>query len=242
MKDRINTLDKLREYIKRRLGAPTLRVELTDDQLDDLIWKSIELYSEYAYDGTEEATLLVQLEPGVMQYKLDDRVMAVTGLEASTTYSTFINIPAGYTLAMNPISLSMQDNISNIDVQSMTANMAKMSNLRSIFDVQVNFDFNHNTKMLTFFEHPVSLVAVLEVALEYEPKEIDNIYNNQWIKKRAEGEAWVMWSTVTGKYSTNIINGAQINYSDMQSKGEALIEKSEEELSGIGTPLGVYVF
>jgi len=239
---KIKTAEALREYIKRRLGAPLLKVELTEDMLNDCIDKSIEVYSEYAYDGCTQETLLVNLEPGKLDYKLSDDIIAVTGLQASSTYSTFINIPAGYTLAMNPISLDMQDNVSNIDIQSMTQRMAKMSNLRSIFDVQVNFDFNFNTKILRFYEQPMSSVAVLEVGLEYSPMEIDNIYGNQWIKKRAEGEAWVMWSTVMGKYNSQLVNGSEINYADMQSKGEALIDKSEEELEGLFEPLGIYVF
>jgi hypothetical protein len=239
---KIKTKDALREYIKRRLGAPLLKVELTEDMLDDCIDKAIEVYSEYAYDGCTQETLLVELIPGQLDYVLPDSVIAVTGLQSSSTYSTFINIPAGYTLAMNPITLNMQDNVSNIDIQSMTQRMAKMSNLRSIFDVQVNFDFNFNTKILRFFEQPVSSVAVLELGLEYEPMEVDNIYGNQWIKKRAEGEAWAMWGSVMGKYSSQLVNGSEINYADMQSKGEAIIEKSEEELEGLFEPLGVWVF
>lgn len=239
---RIKTKEALRDYLKIRLGAPLLKVELTDDMLDLCIDKAIEVYSEYAYDGTEEATLLVELETGKLDYVLPDRVIAITGLQASSTYSTFINIPAGYTLAMNPITLNMQDNVSNIDIQSMTQRMAKMSNLRSIFDIQVNFDFNFNTKILRFFEQPVSSVAVLELGLEYEPMEIDNIYHNQWIKKRAEGEAWLAWGSLMGKYSSQLVNGSEINYGDMATKGEGMVDKSEEELEGLFEPLGLFVF
>ena len=239
---KIKTKDELREYIKRRLGAPLLKVELTEDMLDDCIDRAIEVYSEYGYDGTEEATLLVELTPGQFDYKLPDRVIAVSGLQCSSTYSTFINIPAGYTLAMNPITLGLQDNITNIDIQSMTERMARMSNLRAIFDVQVNFVYNYNTKILRFMEQPVSDVAVLEVGLEYEPAEIDNIYGNWWIKKRAEGEAWKMWGTLMGKYSSSLVNGSEINYADMSSRGEQMIQETDEELEGLFEPLGIYVF
>ena len=239
---RIKTKEALRNYMLRQMGAPSIKVELTEDQLNDSIDKSIERYSEYAYDGTIEGTLLVELEKGIFQYTLPDNVIAISGLEASSTYSTFINIPAGYTLAMNPITLSQMDNVSNIDIQSMTERMAKMSTLRNLFDVSPNFTFNHNTKVLEFFEQPSSSVALLEIAMDYEPAEIDNIYNNQWVKKRAIGEAMVLWSTVTGKYSSSLVNGSSINYSDIENKGKEMIAESEEELFDIGEPLGVWVF
>jgi len=239
---RLDTKEKLREYIKRRLGSPYVRVDLTEDHLNDCIEKAIGEYSYYAYDGVIEGTLLVELEKGKFEYKLNPRIHAVTGLECSSVYSTFINIPAGYTLAQNPITLNMQDNVSNIDIQSMTQRMAKMSNLRNIFDVKVNFDYNSNNSTLYFFEEPTSSVAVLEIAMDYEPEEIDGIYNNNFIKKMAEAEAWITWSNVTGKYSSQIVSGAEINYADMQSKGETMRDNAKEELLSVMEPLGLYCF
>ena len=238
---RIDTQEKLREYIKRRLGAPLIRVELTDEMLDDCIEKAISEYSYYAYDGTIDGNILVELTPGQFEYKLDPRIHAVTGLRASSTYSTFINIPAGYTLAMNPITLNLQDNVSNIDIQSMTQRMAKMSNLQNIFDIQVNFDYNSNNHTLYFFEQPVSQVAVLEISMDYEPGEVDGIYNNQLIKKMAEGEAWKMWGNVTGKYSSQLVNGSEINYADMKDKGDTMCEEAKEEMMELREPLGIYI-
>jgi len=240
---RIKTKEALRDYAKISMGAPTIVIELTDDQLDICIDKTIERYAEYGYDGMRTETLLIQLEDNKNKYILPDNVIAVTGLQANSTYSSFINIPAGYTLAMNPISMNVLDNVSNIDIQSMTSRMAKMSNLRSLFDVQVNFDFNFNSKELVFFERPVSSAVVMELGVDYEPGEIDNIYNNWWIKERVIGEAYIMWAGIMGKYEgASLVNGASINYADMRSKGEEIIEKSNEELEGLFEPLGVYVF
>jgi len=239
---RIKTQEALKEYIKTSMGAPSIRIELTDDQLNICIDKAIEIYAEFGYDGMKTQTLLVNLTKGVNKYYLPDNVMAVTGLQALNTYSSFINIPAGYTLAMNPITLNMLDSVSNIDIQAMTAKMAQMSTLRNIFDISINFDFNFNSKELTFFEPPVSSTVLLELGVEYEPNPIDNIYNNMWIKQRAIGEAYLMWSGVVGKYSSQLVNGSEINYADIQAKGEAIIEKSNEDLEEQFEPLGIYVF
>lgn len=239
---RIDTEEKLREYIKRKLGAPMLKIEITEDQLNDCIYQAIEKFAYYAYDGTQEATLLVELEKGKFDYQLPYRTQAVTGLKASSTYSTFINIPAGYTLAMNPISMNLQDNVSNIDIQAMTSRMAKMSTLRALFDVDPNWDFNTHNSILSFFEQPVSSVMVLELAMDYEPAEVDGIYDNHIVKQYAEGLAWIQWSSIMGKYEgAALVNGASINYGDMQSKGEAMVEKAQEEMMDLMEPLGVDV-
>ena len=178
-----------------------------------------------------------------MEYKLPYRTQAVTGLKASSTYSTFINIPAGYTLAMNPITLNLQDNVSNIDIQSMTQRMAKMSTLRSIFDVEPNWSFNTHNSTLYFFEKPASSVMLLELALDYEPLEEDGIYDNHLVKQFAEGWAWKQLSTTHGKYGgATLVNGSEVNYADFQAKGEAMIQEATEEMMNLMEPLGIYRF
>jgi len=239
---KINTEEKLKDYIYRRLGAPVLRVEITDDQMEDIIYKAIDKFAYYAYDGCVNSTLLVQIEEGHLEYKLPYRTQAVTGLKSSSVYSTFINIPAGYTLAMNPISLNLLDNVSNIDIQSMTQRMAKMSTLRSIFDITPNWDYNTHTNTLTLFEKPTSSVMLLEISQDYEPQEIDAIFDNFLIKKLAEGHAWKQLSTNLGKYASQLVNGSELNYADMQSKGETMIQEAEEEIMNLMEPLGLYVF
>ena len=244
---RIDTETKLIEYIKRKLGSPQLKVEITEDQFKDCIYQAIEKFAYYAYDGTQEGMLLVQLENDEngnfkYDYQLPYRTQAVSGLTASSVYSTFVNIPAGYTLAMNPITLNMQDNVSNIDIQSMTQRMSKMSTLRNLFDVQPNWDFNTHNSVLSFFERPVSSVMLLEIAMDYEPNEVDGIYDNHIVKEYAEGLAWKQWATITGKYEgAALVNGASIAYSDFQSKGEAMVEQAKEEMLLLMEPLGVYV-
>jgi len=236
---RIKTRSALREYMLRQMGAPTIQIELTEEQLDDCINKAIRRFSEYAYDGTIDGTLLVELDRNKLTYKLPDNVIAITHLLASSAYNTFISIPQGYSLQINPLTLNYIDDISNIDIQTMTERMSRMSNLRNIFDVQVNFNFNYNKKELQFFEYPTSNVAVLEISMDYEPDEVDNIYNEEWVKRRAIGEAFVLWGTVTGKFSSNLLNGTQINYSDIKQEGKDIIQETEDELFEIMEPLGI---
>ena len=48
---RITTIPALTKYIKEELGWPQLQVELTDDQILHCIEKSVQMFSNVAYDG-----------------------------------------------------------------------------------------------------------------------------------------------------------------------------------------------
>jgi len=239
---RIDTREQLREWMLRQMGAPYIKVELTEDHLNDAIDKAIDRYAEFAYDGTLEGTMLVEIDPNILEYELDPSVIAVTNVMTSTIYTTAMKVPQGYVLDINPVVLAQIPKMQMFDIENMVSSMAAISNINALFNVDINYTYNRHTHTLKFFEHPSSHIAVIEIGMLYQAKEVDGIYNNQWIKKRAYGEAMLTWSNIVGKYSSNLINGSSINYSDIEEKGNKAIDETEDELFDITEPLGVYIF
>ena len=47
-----NSKATLKEYIKRRLGAPVLEINVEDDQFDDRMDEALQYFREYHYDGS----------------------------------------------------------------------------------------------------------------------------------------------------------------------------------------------
>ena len=47
-----NSKTTLKEYIKRKLGAPVLEINVDDDQFDDRIDEALQYFHNYHYDGT----------------------------------------------------------------------------------------------------------------------------------------------------------------------------------------------
>ncbi|UOX40538.1 head-tail adaptor [Aeromonas phage GomatiRiver_11] len=52
---------ELKDAILRRLGAPIIHVEVTEDQIFDCISRALELYGEYHYDGFHKAYATIVL-------------------------------------------------------------------------------------------------------------------------------------------------------------------------------------
>ena len=44
---------ELKEYCLRKLGKPVIDINLADEQMDDMIQESIQMFQEYHFDGTE---------------------------------------------------------------------------------------------------------------------------------------------------------------------------------------------
>ena len=97
---------ELKDLILRRLGAPVVHVEVTEQQIYESIQRALELYGEYHYDGVNKAYHVIRVESddeykhGVFDLSADN-VFAITQIvqmkgsslaglmtmDGSTTYS-----------------------------------------------------------------------------------------------------------------------------------------------------------
>ena len=74
-----NSKTSLKEYIKRKLGAPVLEINVDDDQFDDRIDEAIQYFQEYHYDGS----IRVYLKHLINQTKKDGMLENETFTETS---------------------------------------------------------------------------------------------------------------------------------------------------------------
>ena len=59
---------ELQEYCLRKLGKPVVDVNLADEQMDDMIAESVQLFQEYHFDGTERAFLVEQVAASTLTF------------------------------------------------------------------------------------------------------------------------------------------------------------------------------
>jgi hypothetical protein len=51
-----NSLSTFKEYIKRKLGAPVVEINIDDDQLDDRVEEALQYFREYHYEVLSETS------------------------------------------------------------------------------------------------------------------------------------------------------------------------------------------
>jgi hypothetical protein len=73
----IYNLEAMREYVLRKLGAPVIDIELSEDQLDQCIEDAIQKFAQFAMEGQLEKALILDVLPGVLEYQLDDKITSV---------------------------------------------------------------------------------------------------------------------------------------------------------------------
>ncbi len=226
---RITTKAGLRDYIRSQLGAPSIQIEVTDAQMDQIIDDTVQKFTEHAF-GTLEETVLIQLS-GIGDYPLPDTITNIIKLSSgsSSDISNFSANFGGYV----PDIWSEQ-----YFSGSLTGDIVKtiigISNTRAImekfFGNDMAFNFNHHRKVLQLHED-YSGAALLHYEYEYIADDNnDLIFNHEWVKAYSIARVKILWGTVTGKYDQALVGGARINYGDMKSEADQELQILDEQL------------
>lgn len=227
---RIRSKEQLITYIRQQLGEPVINVEVTDEQISEIIDAAVQKFTEYAY-GTLEDTVLIQLD-GKAEYQLPDTITNIIKLSKGST-SNITNFGTNFGSGYVPDIWSQQFFTTSLVGDIIPAVMqisAVVSVLEKYFGDDMYFNFNPHRKTLKLFE-PYTGQAVLHYQYEYIANEEDDlVYNHEWIKDYTVAKTKFLWGSIVGKYSQSLIGGAQINYNDIKSDATQEIERLNQEL------------
>jgi hypothetical protein len=227
---RINTKTGLIAYVKQQLGAPLINIEVTDEQIGQIIDDSVQKFTEYAY-GTLEGTVIVQLN-GKSTYTMPDTMTNLIKLSKGGT-SNITNFGANFGSGYVPNLWSEQffsGSLTGDIIPGIIAVSTTKAILDKYFGDDIVYNFNPHRKVLQVLEN-YSGPAVLHYQYEYLADPLgDLVYNHEWVKGYVTAKVKFLWGSITGKFDQALIGGARINYADMKSEANEVIDKLNEEL------------
>ena len=225
----LRALEKLIKYIRSQLGAPLIEIEVNDEQISEIIDNVIQEFTEIAY-GTLEATIAVQLK-GKGEYQMPPNITNILKVSRGNT-SNIMNFSANYGSNYVPDLWSQQFFTASL-TGDILPNIIMISNTQAVLDQyfgdDIYYNFNTYKKVLQVFE-PYKGAAIIHYQYEYYPDEVDQIYDQMWVKKMSLAKTKFLWGSVVGKFSASLVGGATINYSDIKSEAQSEIDALKEEL------------
>lgn len=227
---RINTKAGLRTYIKSQLGAPSINIEVTDGQMDEIIDDTVQKFTEYAY-GTLEGTVIVQIN-GAGDYPMPDTMTNLIKLSKGST-SNLTNFSANFGSGYVPNLWSEQfftGSLTGDIIPGIIAISTTKAVLDKFFADDIVYNFNHLNKTLQVLEN-YNGPAILHYQYEYLADDNnDLVFNHEWIKAYSKAKVKELWGTVTGKYDQTLVGGSRVNYDRFLSEAQAEIDYLNEQL------------
>lgn len=227
---RINSKVKLTAWIRSQLGEPTITVEVSDDQISEIIDAAVQKFTEYAY-GTLEGTVIVQIN-GAGEYAMPDTMTNLIKLSKGST-SNLTNFSANYGSGYVPNLWSEQfftGSLTGDIIPSIIAISSTKALLDKYFGDDIVYNFNYLNKKLQVLENYIGS-AVLHYQYEYIADESsDLVYNHEWVKEYTKSKTKELWGGITGKYDQTLVGGARINYDRILQESQTELDKLNEDL------------
>lgn len=239
---RINSREEFKNYCLRALGAPVLRINVDDEQLEDRIEDALDLFWEYHSDGSELVFLHVQITetmrankwiplPAETQSVL--RVLnAGSGIDGGGNGIATINLQyqEQITDLMNPRKIIQGDGLSAYWITQSYLNL-----VNDTFSSESRISFNQHYDKLYILDDWTPLTAGSWMAVEcYRkilPEVSGDVWNNRWLKKYAVALFKKQWGTNLIKFANaQLPGGVQISGQEILTEAQAEIETLKAEL------------
>ena len=229
------TKTELRDYALRRLGYPTIDINVASAQLDDLIEEAIDYYQEYHYNGSYKAFIKIGVTEAIKTAAKSTTQMGSTNWYEGNEY---VSLPPGV-LSVNHVysqigaSSVTPGNIFNIKYQIFLNDIYAMTHGHILHYFMTSqyletLDFVTNSSMnrrVRFNEHQGRLYLdfdwnelqvgdyiLVEVIMRQDPETYTDMYNDSWLKDYVEALFQQQWGRNLSKYDgVQMIGGVTLN-------------------------------
>ena len=226
---------ELKDYALRRLGFPTIDINVATEQLDDLIEEAIDYYQEYHYNGSIQTFMRIEVTDAI---KTQAKGFTQEGSTPWYGQDNYVSTPPG-TLGVNHVytnigaSSIVPGNIFNIkyqiflnDIYSMTHGQILHYFLTSQYLETLDFVTNSQAnRRVKWNEHSNRLYLdfdwddlttgdyiMVDMTMRQDPDTYTDMFNDNWLKDYVEALFQQQWGRNLSKYDgIQMLGGVTLN-------------------------------
>ena len=253
-----NSKASLKEYIKRKLGAPVLEINVDDDQLDDRVDEALQYFYNYHYDGTIKVYLKHQLSSAQLTEMKEDESFTESAAgthdyddQVVKQQKNYIVLPDFVTAVLNIFPFHDKNNLNMFDLryQLRLNDLYDLTSTNILYYEMVQQHISLLDRMLVgrqpirFNQHMNRLYLdmdidtmnadehiIVECYRKIDPENFTDVYNDMWLKKYATALVKYQWGENLSKFSgVQLPGGVELDASAMKQEAQEEILRLEEE-------------
>lgn len=226
---------EFRSYCLRRLGAPVIEINVSDEQIDDRIDDALQYYMDYHFDGTEKQYYKYQFTPTDLTNKyitLPDNIIGAVnifdlGSSISTTSYLF---DIRYQMIMNDLY-----NLTNVSMVPFYIAVQHLQLLEQLLIGKQPIRYNRRTNKL-YIDMDWNRVGVgdwliVEAYQIVDPDDYPKVWADRWLLEYGTALIKRQWGEQTKKYKGMMMpGGVQFSGQDIWNEAVDKIEQLEHEM------------
>lgn len=231
----IESRDDLKEYILRRLGSPLLKINVSDDQIDDRIDDALMKFSEFHADSTVtlfQKHVITSADVSNQWIPIPQNVISIRRIvpliDGTDNSSSSLAI-------FDPKFQFFQSDLLSFGAKDMSLSHI---NILQSYIRQMQMDMNGLTEMIQFSRHLGRLyiyvdwgedikegsIIIIESTRIITEDDSDSIFNNSWIRDYTTSLVKYQWGSNLSKYQgITMVGGVTFN-------GEQIMNEAKEEI------------
>lgn len=233
----IQSREELKQYCLRELGAPVIKINADDSQLEDRIDDAFQLYSEYHFNATEKVYLVHTVTADDItnnSISLPDGVMDIIRVVPVGHGSRFNFMDARYH-TLRDAALGAWYSLDMTDYSMKNQYLGLINDqLGTIYDNIEYVKHAQKLKMFVDWEEvfvPGESIIVLEASVIVDPSLNSGVYNDRWLKKYTTQLFKKQWGQNLKKMNgVQLIGGVTLNGDEIYSEAVQEIENLELQL------------
>lgn len=232
----ITSRDELKDYCLRRLGAPVIKINVDDEQLEDRIDDAIQFYQDYHYDATEKYYWkhdITQQDIDRKYFSIDPGILGITRIfPLNSTISKANMFDLRYQLRLHELYDFTSTSYTNFAIT-----MQHLQNLSEMFTGEIPIRFQRHTHRLYpdwawgSAQAPVGLTVLAEGYKAIDPETYESVYNDRWLKEYVTALFKRQWGENMKKFGgIQLPGGLTLN-------GKETFDEAMQEISRLETDM-----
>jgi hypothetical protein len=201
---------EMHTLIRQRLGAPSQRVELTDDQIDEALNSALLMIRKYSGYGYDRELFFMDLKPNQQKYLMTNRCVGFNKIVTINNLwrlrSGFLNgnLGAGGYDVFGYAALLHLYKTGTFDTLSFHLVSSYIEDMQMLFADHLTYNFIEEKRELHLYHAVYTNERILIDAFIEKPEQwlFTNRDTRSWIKKWAVAESKMMLSQIRGKFQT----------------------------------------
>ena len=221
------TRELFKEYILRKLGAPVIEINVSEEQVEDRVDEAVSFWRDYHYSGSQQVFLKHQITQDTIDNKYFELPAGILGISGIFNFNSSVAAGAGMFNVQYQFVLNNMEDITGYEVQNYYQSMMHIEQMQEILVGQPTIRYNRHVNKLHLDTDSTTLVLgdylVVEAYDVIDPAVYPDVWGDRWLQNYATLLVKEQWGANLTKFTgVQLVGGLSFN-------GEAILSEAREE-------------
>ena len=221
------TREQFKDCVLRKLGAPVIDINVSDEQIDDRVDEAVDFWRDYHYNGSQ----LVYMKHQITQENKDngyiDLPTGILGISGIFNMQSSISTGSGIFNVQYQFVLNNLEDITGYNITNYYMSMSHLEFLQEMLVGKPMIRYNKHVNRLYLDTDPGLLVVgeyiIIEAYDVIDPSTYSDVWSDRWLQNYATALVKEQWGSNLTKFSgMQLVGGVPFN-------GEQILSDAREE-------------